>query len=71
MNKPKVVFTYVEAGMGHIMPITSISNAFEKKYGKYVEIVRSKFFSETGDKQMIKFERGFVSDVKAANTFPP
>lgn len=71
MNKPKVVFTYVEAGMGHIMPITSISNAFEKKYGKYVEIVRSKFFSETGDKQMIKFERGFVNDVKAANSFPP
>lgn len=71
MKKPKIVFTYVEAGMGHIMPITSISNAFEKKYGKYVEIVRSKFYSETGDKNMIKFERGFVSDVKASNTCPP
>lgn len=34
MYKPKVVFAFVEAGMGHIVPERSIADAFEEKYGR-------------------------------------
>ena len=33
MVKPKVIFTFVEAGLGHIVPATAVSEAFTKKYG--------------------------------------
>ena len=47
-RKPRVVFPFVEAGFGHIMAEKSIADAFEKKYGKYCEVIRSDFFKETG-----------------------
>lgn len=46
-KKPKVVFTFVEAGMGHIIPMTGMYNAFLKKYGHKCEVVKSYFFSES------------------------
>ena len=46
-KKPKVMFTFVEAGMGHIIPMTGMADAFEKKYGDRCEIVRSRIFSES------------------------
>ncbi len=36
--KPKVVFTFVEAGMGHIMPMVAIRKAFAEKYGGKCEV---------------------------------
>ena len=35
----KIVFPYVEAGMGHIMPLRSVAEVFKKKYGDKVEVV--------------------------------
>lgn len=67
MQKPKVVFPLVEAGMGHIIPSNSIANAFEKKYGKYTEVSRPYFFKDSGDKALIKMEQSFVNDVIRAN----
>ena len=67
MQKPKVVFPLVEAGMGHIIPSNSIANAFEKKYGKYTEVSRPYFFKDSGDKALIKMEQSFVKDVIRAN----
>ena len=67
MQKPKVVFPLVEAGMGHIIPSTSIANAFEKKYGKYTEVSRPYFFKDSGEKALVKMEQSFVSDVIRAN----
>lgn len=67
MQKPKVVFPLVEAGMGHIIPSNSIANAFEKKYGKYTEVSRPYFFKDSGDKTLIKMEQSFVKDVIRAN----
>ena len=64
-RKPRVVFTFVEAGMGHIVPEQAICDAFERKYGDKVEVVRSHFYTETGDADMERFERGFVDAVKA------
>ncbi len=56
MDKPRVIFPYAEAGLGHIMPMNSIADEFEKLYGDKVECVRSQFFTESGDKKLKKFE---------------
>lgn len=67
MYKPRVVFPFVEAGMGHIMPQRSIVDAFEKKYGKYATVIRSDFYKESGRKKLIAFEKMLVREVKNYN----
>ncbi len=53
-KKPKVVFTYVEAGMGHIIPIRSISEVFKQKYGEKCEVVDTYIFNESEHKEVNK-----------------
>lgn len=65
--KPRVVFPFVEAGMGHIMPQRSLVEAFERKYGAYCEVIKSQFFSETNEKSLLKFEKTLVNEVKKYN----
>jgi len=36
-KKPKVIFTFMEAGMGHITPMSGMSKAFTDKYGDKCE----------------------------------
>ena len=67
LNKPKVVFMFVEAGKGHKMPQESLYSAFVKKYGNYCEVVRSNFFTETNNKRLNKFEKMLVREVKKYN----
>ena len=67
MYKPRVVFPFVEAGMGHIMPARSIADAFEKKYGNYATVIRSNFFTESNQKSLITFEKNLVREVKKYN----
>jgi hypothetical protein len=70
MSKPRVVFPFTEAGLGHIMPMNSIADEFEKLYGDKVEIVRSQFFSETGDELLIRYEQHLARSVVAYNKKP-
>ena len=65
--KPRVVFPFVEAGMGHIMPERSIADAFEKKYGAYCEVVRSQFYSETNEEPLQRFEKNLCNEVRKYN----
>lgn len=67
MKKVKVVFPFVEAGFGHIMASRSICDAFEKKYGEYFEVVKSNFFSETGEEPLAKFEKMLCDQVRDFN----
>lgn len=67
MNKPRVIFPYVEAGFGHIMPMNSIADEFEKLYGDKVECVRSAFFTEGGNKKLEKFENKLKNEVVKYN----
>lgn len=69
IQKPRVVFPFVEAGFGHIMAERSIADAFEKKYGEYFEVVRSDFFKESGSKPMQKYEKRLCEEVKMYNRF--
>lgn len=67
MDKPRVIFPYTEAGLGHIMPMYSIADAFEKLYGDKVECVRSAFFTESGEKKLQIFEERLKSEVVKHN----
>ena len=69
--KPRVVFPFVEAGLGHILPQKSISETFRKKYGDRVEVVLSDFFKETGDPHLRKYEQMLARQVRTYNRFPP
>lgn len=67
MKKPKVVFAYAEAGLGHTTPMNSIASKFEQLYGDRVECVRSQFFTESGDKRLAKFEDRLKKAVVKSN----
>lgn len=67
MIKPRVVFPFVEAGFGHIMPMRCVLSAFEKKYGKYCEIIKTNFYQDTKNQDMIDFEQFLISEVKKHN----
>ncbi len=69
-KRPRVVFTYVEAGKGHIVPTQNVYEAFKSKYGDRVEIVQSRFFTETNDKNMEKTEILFRRAVQNQNRSP-
>lgn len=67
MNRPKVLFPFTEAGLGHIIPMKSIVDEFERLYGDKVEIVRSNFFTEAGNKNLEIFERRLSRTVEKQN----
>lgn len=66
-KKPRVAFTYVEAGKGHIVPEEAVHKCFEEKYGNEVEIIGSSFYNETCDPKLKKTETLFIKTVKNQN----
>lgn len=70
MKKVRVLFPYVEAGYGHIMPMRAIEQKFREKYGDKVEVVSSKFFTETNDIHLIKYEKMLSRQVRLYNRVP-
>lgn len=67
MNKYKLLVTYVEAGMGHIVSAEAIANALEKYYPDEVEIHRCRIFAETNDKVLIDYEKFLIDVVRRSN----
>ncbi len=67
MKKPRVLFPFTEAGLGHIMPLRSILDAFREKYGDKVEIIENWFFTESGDPTLKRFEAAMCLFVKEQN----
>lgn len=67
MYKPRVIFPFTEAGLGHIMPLTSVADEFERLYGDKVECVRSQFFTESGNKRLAAFEEALKNEVMRYN----
>lgn len=66
-KKPRVIFPFVEAGMGHIMPMTAIADAFEEKHGDRAEVVRTKIFQDTHNPDLEWIESELVNEVKLHN----
>lgn len=70
-HKPRVLFPYTEAGMGHIMPMKAVAQAFREKYGDRAEVVCSAFFTESGDESLERYEKMLARQVRAYNRCPP
>lgn len=70
MYKPRVIFPFTEAGMGHIMPLTSVADAFEQKYAAVTEVVRTNFYTDSNNEDLIKFEKMLCSQVTKHNRMP-
>lgn len=66
-KKFRVVFPFVEAGLGHIMPMKAIADAMQEKYGDRVEVIRTNFFTDTTNPNLACIEREFAREVKLHN----
>ncbi len=66
----RVVFAYVEAGKGHIVPAKNVCESFKCKCGDRVEVIESYFFTETGSEEMKKTESLFRRAVQAQGRSP-
>lgn len=62
--KPKVVFTFVEAGLGHIMPMNGLYDSFVKKYGDKCRVEKSYIFSESKHPAVVKMGKAQAGHVK-------
>lgn len=67
-RKKRVLVTYIEAGFGHITTANSIADAIEALHDPSIEVIRKYTFKD--DPELRKIEKGFIRDVKWANTFP-
>lgn len=65
MKKPKIVITYLEAGMGHIVSARAISDALKKFYGDKLEIVDLEIAKV--NKKLKKYQDSLINEVKKSN----
>ncbi|MCI8613273.1 MAG: hypothetical protein HFE48_06220 [Clostridia bacterium] len=66
-GKARVIFPSVEAGMGHIIPMESVAEMFEKKYGDKTEVVKLGYYRDNATESMRRLEKLFVSTVNMQN----
>jgi len=61
---PKVLITYVEAGMGHIVTAQAISDSLRSLYGDRIEIIDNYTLRDSDNPVLPKYEKFLVSEVK-------
>lgn len=64
MTKPKVLITYIEAGLGHIVSAKAISDVLHKSYGDKLDIIDDYVCHDHGT-VLAKFEDALVKSVKS------
>lgn len=69
-KKLRILFPYVEAGLGHIIPMKAFVSEFKKKHSDEFEIIESDFYREDNDQDLIKYEAWFCNHVKLFAIFP-
>ncbi|MDE5789199.1 MAG: hypothetical protein K2H78_02155, partial [Clostridia bacterium] len=67
MKKPTVLFPYVEAGMGHIVPMRAIARKFKEMYGGKVNCREISFYLASGLEELIEFENRMKNSVIKQN----
>ncbi|MEG1500128.1 MAG: glycosyltransferase [Clostridia bacterium] len=67
MGKPKILVTYIESGMGHIMSAKSISDSLKSRYGDKVLIDDCYIMDEDKNKTLINFEKFLIHQTKQTN----
>ena len=63
IKKPRVLVTYVEAGLGHIVTAEAISDSLKAKYGEKLEIIDSHILRDSKNKILNDFEQWMVKEV--------
>ena len=64
----KILVTFVEAGMGHIVTAQAIADALQQIHGDDVEIVAKNLFNE--NETLRKYQDFLISEVKKASVHP-
>ena len=65
MKKFKIVVTYVEAGMGHIVSARAVSDALKRLYSDEVEVEDCYLLRDSKSKLLVRHERYLVGKVKS------
>ena len=66
--KKKILVTYVEAGLGHIVAAQAILDALNIANDGSVEIIAKDIFKE--NEELVKFENFLISETKKASSAP-
>ena len=66
MNKPRVLLTYIESGMGHIMSMKAIADSLKAKYSDKLDIIES-YIMDEGSKATADFEKFLSGCTKKTN----
>ena len=66
-RRPRILFPFIEAGKGHVTPEAAVMKVFKEKYGDVTEVVESRFYSETGNEDMMRTENLFAKAVQLQN----
>ncbi|MCM1533093.1 MAG: hypothetical protein NC099_00395 [Corallococcus sp.] len=69
-NKPRVLVTLVEAGMGHIVSAAAISDAIKEKYSDSVEVLDSYILRDSDNEILPKYEQYMIKNVQWYTQFP-
>lgn len=69
-RKPRILITFVEAGMGHIVSAQAISEALKKKYGNKMEIIESYLLRDSDNPVLPKYEEFLVRNTQLYSKVP-
>lgn len=69
-RKPRILITFVEAGMGHIVSAQAISDSLKKKYGDKLEIIEGYVLRDSDNPVLPKFEEFLVKNTQLYSKIP-
>jgi len=69
-KRKRILITYIEAGLGHIVAAEAIADALRKIGDEEIEIVEKYVLRDSGDEALRKFERFLVGQVRGYSRFP-
>lgn len=70
MKKPRVLITYVESGMGHIVSAKAICDALYNGYGNNIDIIEKHILRDSEKKILKDFEVYLTNEVKRHSILP-
>ena len=69
-RKPRVLITFVEAGMGHIVSAQAISECLKRKYSDKMEIIESHILRDSDNPVLPKYEEFLVRNTQWYSKLP-
>lgn len=67
MKKPRVLITYIESGMGHIMSMKAIADELKKDYIDQLNLIETYIMQDDNDDVKLKFEKFLTNQTKMTN----